>query len=55
MLYNARNSVTEFFDDYSLMGFEAKLKETKATKGKALKIFKCFKCFKCFNLKYSNA
>ena len=35
MLYKARNKVTEFFDDYSLMVSEEKL---KATKGKGLKI-----------------
>ena len=35
MLYKARNSVTEFFDDYSSMISEAKLKATKET---ALKI-----------------
>ena len=35
MLYKARNSVTEFFDDYSSMVSEAKLKATKET---ALKI-----------------
>ena len=31
MLYKARNSVTEFFDDYSSMISEAKLKATKET------------------------
>ena len=31
MLYKARNSVVEFFDDYSSMVFEAKLKATKGT------------------------
>ena len=35
MLYKARNSVTEFFDDYSSMVSEVKLKATKET---ALKI-----------------
>ena len=31
MLYKARNSVIEFFDDYSSMVFKAKLKVTKET------------------------
>ena len=31
MLYKARNSVAEFFDDYSSMISEAKLKATKET------------------------
>ena len=31
MLYKARNSVAEFFDDYSSMVSEAKLKATKRT------------------------
>ena len=31
MLYNARNSVIEFFDDYSSMVSEVKLKATKGT------------------------
>ena len=31
MLYKARNNVTEFFDDYSSMVSEAKLKVTKET------------------------
>ena len=31
MLYKARNSVMEFFDDYSSMVFKAKLKVTKET------------------------
>ena len=31
ILYKARNSVTEFFDDYSSMISEAKLKATKGT------------------------
>ena len=31
MLYKARDSVTEFFDDYSSMISEAKLKATKGT------------------------
>ena len=35
MLYKARNNVTEFFDDYSLMVSEAK---HKASKGAGLKI-----------------
>ena len=35
MFYKARNKVTNFFDDYSLMVSDAKL---KATKGTTLKI-----------------
>ena len=35
MLYKLRNKVVEFFDDYSSLVFEAKL---KATKGTGLKI-----------------
>ena len=35
MLYKARNSVVEFFDDYTSMVCEAKL---KATKGREIKI-----------------
>ena len=35
MFYKARNEVTNFFDDYSLMVSDAKL---KATKGTTLKI-----------------
>ena len=31
MLYKARNSVAEFFDDYSSIVSEAKLKATKRT------------------------
>ena len=31
MLYKARNNVLEFFDDYSSMVSEAKLKATKET------------------------
>ena len=36
MLYKARNKAIKFFDDYSSMMFDAKL---KATKGTVLKIF----------------
>ena len=36
MLYKARNSVIEFFDDYSSMVSEAKLKATKETEPKML-------------------
>ena len=35
MLYNARNEAIKFYDDYSLIMFEAKY---RATKGKGLKI-----------------
>ena len=35
MLYKARNKAIKFYDDYSLMAFEAK---NKATKGTGLKI-----------------
>ena len=35
MLYKARNEVIKFYDDYSLMMYEAKY---RATKGKGLKI-----------------
>ena len=38
MLYKARSKVIEFFDDYSSMLYETKLKTTKATKGTGLKI-----------------
>ena len=37
MLYKARNKAIKFFDAYSLMVFEAKI---KATKGTGLKILK---------------
>ena len=37
MLYKARNKAIKFFDDYSLMMFEAKTK-ARATKGTGLKI-----------------
>ena len=36
MLHKARNSVIEFFDDYSSMISEAKLKATKGTRLKIL-------------------
>ena len=36
MLYKARNSVIEFFDDYSSMVSEAKLTATKGTELKIL-------------------
>ena len=36
MLHKARNSVIEFFDDYSSMISEAKLKATKGTRLKTL-------------------
>ena len=36
MLYKARNKAIKFFDDYSSMMFDAKLKATKVT---VLKIF----------------
>ena len=36
MLYKARNKVIEFFDDYSSMVSEAKLKATKRTGLKVL-------------------
>ena len=43
MLYKARNEAIKFYDEYSLMIFEAK---TKATKGTGLKILTPNKCFK---------
>ena len=36
MLYRARNKVIEFFDDYSLIVSEVKLKATKGTRFKIL-------------------
>ena len=38
MLYKARNKAIKFFDDYSSMIFEAKLKSKNETSGKGLKI-----------------
>ena len=38
MFYKARNSVIEFFDDYSSMVSETKLKANNKTSGKRLKI-----------------
>ena len=46
MLYKARSKVIEFFDDYSSMLYETKLKTTKATKGTGLKYQLLNKCFK---------
>ena len=41
MLYQARNSVVDFFDDYSSMISEAKLKASKGTRLKILTPKKC--------------
>ena len=38
MLYKARNLVIKFYDDYSLMTYEAKNKANNKTSGKGLKI-----------------
>ena len=38
MLYKARNEITKFYDDYSLMASEAKNKAKNKTSGKGLKI-----------------
>ena len=44
MLYKARNNVTEFFDDYSLMVSEAKHKASKIEQGLKYQLLnKCFK------------
>ena len=36
MLYKARNEAINFYDDYSLIMFEAKVKATKGTRFKIL-------------------
>ena len=38
MFYNARNEAIKFYDDYSLMMSEAKIKAKNQTSGKGLKI-----------------
>ena len=38
MLYKARNEAIKFYDDYSLMMSEAKIKAKQKTKGTGLKI-----------------
>ena len=43
MLYKARNKAIKFYDDYSLIMSEAKV---KATKGMGLKYYHQNKCFK---------